>query len=162
MRLVWLFAISLSISALLCAETQVGMPAHIAVSSRPIVRVSGVIFSGTAVNVEHLKPAGSPGITQTTFRVENAIRGVRHGQLVKIREWEGLWSTGERYRVGERVLLMLYPNSKLGLTSPVGGALGRYQVDQAGRVLIPDGVGHRPRPVKMREFAASLRRAARE
>lgn len=125
------------------------------------MRSSGLIFSGTAVKVEHLKSAGSPGITQITFRVESAIRGVRQGQFVKVREWEGLWSTGERYRPGERVLLFFYSNSKLGLTSPVGGASGRYQVDRAGRILVT-GPGARPRPVSVRNFVVALRRAKGE
>jgi len=146
MRFVWFLAALLAISASLFAETQLGIPARRVVPSRPTVRSSGLIFSGTAVKVEHLKPAGSPGITQIIFRVDGAVRGVRHGQIVKVREWEGLWSAGERYRTGERVLLFLYPNSKLGLTSPVGGALGRYQVDNAGRVLV-GSPGARPKPV---------------
>jgi hypothetical protein len=119
-------------------------------------------FGATAVKVEHLKPAGSPGLTQIAFRVESAIRGVRQGQIVKVREWEGLRSTGERYRAAERVLLFLYPNSKLGLTSPVGGALGRYRVDNAGRVLVRGISGARPKPVSVRNFVAVMRRAKGE
>jgi hypothetical protein len=125
------------------------------------VRSSGLIFSGTVVKIDHLKPAGSPGITQITFRVESAIRGVRQGQVIKIREWEGLWSTSEQYRAGERVLLFLYPNGKLGLTSPVGGAAGRYRVDNAGRILV-GSPGTRPKPVTLRNFVVQMRRAAGE
>ena len=47
-----------------------------------------------------------------------------------------LWSGAQRYRVGERVLLFLYPPSKLGLTSCVGGAVGRFTIDPRGRVLL--------------------------
>jgi hypothetical protein len=158
MRFVWLLAVAVATSAPLCAETQLGVPSRIDPVSRPIIRNSGIIFSGTAVKVEHFKPTGSPGITQITFRVESAIRGVRQGQVIKIREWGGLWSAGERYRAGERVLLFLYPNSKLGLTSPVGGALGRYQVDKTGQVLVR-GPGARPKPVSVRNFVAAMRRA---
>jgi hypothetical protein len=161
MRFVWLLATALAACAPLCAETQLGTPTRNIALTRPTVRNSGLIFSGTAVKVEHLKPAGSPGITQITFRVESAIRGVRQGQIVKVREWEGLWSAGERYRAGEHVLLFLYPNSKLGLTSPVGGALGRYQVDKAGRVLV-GSPGARPKPITLRNFVAQTRRAAGE
>jgi hypothetical protein len=158
MRFIWLFAVALATSAPLCAETQLGTSIRSDVPSRPAVRSSGLIFSGTVVKIDHLKPAGSPGITQITFRVESAIRGVRQGQVIKIREWEGRWSTSEQYRAGERVLLFLYPNSKLGLTSPVGGALGRYQVDKTGQVLVR-GPGARPKPVSVRNFVAAMRRA---
>jgi hypothetical protein len=161
MRFVWLLAAALAAPAPLCAETQLGTPARNIAPTRPTVRSSGLIFSGTAAKVEHLRPSGSPGITQITFRVDGAIRGVRQGQFVKVREWEGLWIGGERYRTGERVLLFLYPNSKLGLTSPVGGAAGRYRIDNAGRVLV-GSPGTRPKPINLRNFVATMRRAAGE
>lgn len=137
---------------------------QIYVPPQPAMRSAGMIFSGTVLKIEHLKPAGSPGITQITFRVENAIRGTHLGENLTIREWEGLWNSGERYRPGERVLLFLYPQSKLGLTSPVGGAVGRYEVDRTGQVLINNigNTGPRPKPIHIHEFAAAIRRAARE
>ena len=71
-----------------------------------------------------------------TFHVENAVRGATPGRDLTITQWIGLWASGQRYRVGERVLLILYPNSKLGLTSVVGGSLGRFAVDRAGWVQL--------------------------
>ncbi len=73
---------------------------------------------------------------QVSFRVEHAIRGTQAGQRLTIREWAGLWNSGERYRVGDRLMLFLYPPSKLGLTSPVGGPHGRFTVDKNGQVTI--------------------------
>jgi hypothetical protein len=83
--------------------------------------------------------ANSVAMTQITFRVEQAIRGTRSGQVLTIREWAGLWNSGERYRPGERVLLFLYSPSKLGLTSPVGGSSGRFAVDHAGDAVLEAG-----------------------
>jgi hypothetical protein len=34
---------------------------------------------------------------------------------------------------GQHVLIFLYPLSRLGLTSPVGGALGQIALDQTGK-----------------------------
>jgi hypothetical protein len=48
----------------------------------------------------------------------------------------GVWSGSQRYRVGDRALLFLYPPSKIGLTSCVGGTLGRFHIDPVGRVLL--------------------------
>jgi hypothetical protein len=120
-----------------------------------------MVFAGTVIKVEHFSSTNAPGVTKVSFRVETAIRGTRRGQILKINEWEGLWNSGERYQVGERVLLFLYPKSRLGLTSPVGGALGRYRFDDAGRVLMQGTTG-RPRPVRLQDLAAAVRRAARE
>jgi hypothetical protein len=121
---------------------------------------SGMVFSGVVTLVR--RSATLPGTTQITFRVENAIRGVRRGQIVTIREWSGLWNTGERYVNGERVLLFLYPKSKLGLTSPVGGKLGRYAVDSAGRVLIGSPGTISVRPVPLRTVKAQILKAVKE
>jgi hypothetical protein len=107
-------------------------------SLRVLTRNSGYIFDGTVMSVERVAEVdgGSVGAVQITFRVEQAIRGVRSGQLLIIREWAGLWNSGERYRSGERLLLFLYSPSKLGLTSPVGGLLGRFAVDPGGNAIL--------------------------
>jgi hypothetical protein len=100
-------------------------------------RSSGYIFSGTVLKIQRTT-AGQNAVafTQITFRVDEAIQGVRSRKIFTIREWSGLWDSGERYRPGERVLLFLYPVSKLGFTSPVGGPLGRFAVDHAGKIHI--------------------------
>jgi hypothetical protein len=126
---------------------------------------SGMIFSGTALRVEHLAAeSGGVASTRITFRVQTAIRGVRVGQVIAIREWDGLWNGGERYRPGERVLLFLFPKSRLGLTSPVGGRLGRFRVDEAWRVEVPGdaGGGGRPKPIRLKTVVSEIRRAVGE
>jgi hypothetical protein len=105
---------------------------------RQLVRSAGIIFAGRVVFIGHarapLRP--NPASTSVTFQVENAIRGASRGENLTIREWAGLWTSGERYRVGERVLLFLYSPSKLGLTSPVAGALGKFTMDSPGQVVM--------------------------
>ena len=111
-----------------------------------LLRNSGYIFSGTVKAVERVAPQreDSVAVMRITFRVEEPLRGVRKGQLLVIREWAGLWQSGERYRLGERVMLFLYPPSKLGLTSPVGGGAGRFRVDPQGNVIVPPRKADRP------------------
>ena len=97
---------------------------------------SGYIFDGTVLSVHAARSEGSDVATvQITFRVEQAIRGTHAGQILTIREWAGLWNSGERYHPGERLLLFLYTPSKLGLTSPVG----RFAVDSGGNAVIESG-----------------------
>ena len=64
------------------------------------------------------------------------MRGASAGQNLTIHEWAGLWNRGERYRVGERVLLFLYSPSRLGLTSPVAGPIGRFAIKDKGEILL--------------------------
>lgn len=107
---------------------------------RPVTIRSGYIFAGTVKAVERAVPKGNGIATvQITFHVDNGIRGVRTGQLLAIREWAGLWQSGERYCPGERVLLFLYPPSKLGLTSPVQGPMGRFRIGPDGLLVLDPG-----------------------
>src|SRR5580698_5259916 len=105
---------------------------------RQLVHSAGIIFAGRVVFIGHaaspLRP--NPACTTVTFQVENAMRGTFRGRNLTIHEWAGLWTDGERYRLGERVLLFLYSPSKLGLTSPVAGALGKFTMDAQGQVVM--------------------------
>ena len=99
---------------------------------------AGLIFSGTVLRVQRV-PAQHLRDLETieiSFHVENAIRGVRVGQTFSIREWAGLWTLRPRYRVGERLVLFLYPPSRLGLTSPVADGRGRFSITPAGLVRL--------------------------
>jgi hypothetical protein len=138
-----------------------------------VARAAGTIFSGTVIAVaRHPPPHGqSLEIVVITFHIENAIRGATPGQDLTISQWIGLWSGGQRYRVGERVLLFLYPPSKLGLTSSVGGEMGRFTVDLWGRVLLSaqhlsafraDPVLGGKSRVSLSDFAMAVRRASLE
>jgi hypothetical protein len=132
---------------------------------------AGYIFSGTVKAVERLTPRANGGaaVMRVTFHVDQGLRGTVTGQTLVIREWAGLWQAGDRYRPGERVMLFLYPPSKLGLTSPVGGESGRFGVDPGGRVIIePRKVGpgrtHLPANLRMPplDFLRALRRTEEE
>src|SRR5579864_1649445 len=118
---------------------------------RPLTRSSGYIFAGTVKSVQRASPKGNGVATvQINFHVDQGIRGTRTGQMLSIREWAGLWQSGERYRPGERVLLFLYPPSKLGLTSPVAGPLGRFRIGPDGRVIFDPGrIGVPARPPRI-------------
>jgi hypothetical protein len=103
--------------------------------------------------------------------VERALRGIAAGEILTIHEWAGLWRNGERYHVGESVLLFLYPPSRLGLTSPVGGAIGRFPLDSQGRIvmngqhtvaLAADPILGRKTVVPYADFALAVRRSGRE
>lgn len=134
-----------------------------------IVQPAGIIFSGTVVSVAK-SPAKSPASTTVTFKVESAVRGVSTGETLTIREWAGLWDRGERYRVGERVFLFLYSPSKLGLTSPVAGLLGRFPIALNGKVqfgsqhlplLAADPILGGKREASISDLALALQRYAR-
>jgi len=138
-----------------------------------LARAAGTIFSGTVAAVTR-RPAVHGETIETvsvTFHVEQAIRGTTPGENLTVRQWMGLWSSGQRYRVGERLMVFLYPPSKLGLTSLVGGGLGRFVVDPYGRVLLnaqhmnafqKDAVLGGKSRVRVSDFALAVYRAGEE
>jgi hypothetical protein len=143
-----------------------------------IVRASAMIFAGTVTKIEAGPARGGTAIATVavTFRVEHPLRGAIPGESLTILQWLGLWAGGQRYQVGEHVLLFLYPQSKLGLTSAVAGPMGCFHFDPAGRILLseqqlaafrPDLFQEWPWPgeqssIGFSDFARALRRASRE
>ena len=138
-----------------------------------LVSAAGIIFSGTVIRVQPRSGANAQTVSTVaiTFQVENALRGSTSGRELTIYEWAGVWSSGQRYRVGERVFVFLYPRSKLGLTSSVAGPIGRFAVDTRGTlVLSPQHIsvlrrhpvlGGKSR-VSLSDFALAVRQAHEE
>ena len=132
-----------------------------------------MIFSGRVTSIGRVPvPSGQAAASTTiTFQVDRALRGIAAGEILTIHEWAGLWRNGERYHVGENVLLFLYPPSRLGLTSPVGGAIGRFALDSQGRIvmngqhsvsLAADPILGGKTVVPYADFARAVRRSGRE
>ena len=138
-----------------------------------IVKAAGMIFSGRVTSIGRVPvPSGQATASTTiTFQVDRALRGIAVGEILTIHEWAGLWRNGERYHVGESVLLFLYPPSRLGLTSPVAGAMGRFALDSQGRIvmngqhsvsLAADPILGGKTVVPYADFARAVRRSGRE
>jgi hypothetical protein len=134
------------------------LPLHLPCQEQPdprqLARDAGIIFSGAVERVERVAPApGDVGTVRVTFRVAEALRGAAPGEALTIREWDGLWNAGDRYRVGEHLLLFLYPPSgELGLTTPVGGEQGRIRAadSQLSIAALARQIGAEPVPLPAR------------
>ena len=110
------------------------------------------IFVGRCVEVRAMRdPVLEQTVTVLTFVPERVAKGPAslHGRLtVKVlgdqsaaaapgMETEGI----PRFEVGETSVLFLYPDSGIGLTSPVGFGQGRFRVrpDRSGRAVAENG-----------------------
>ena len=119
---------------------------------KQLSRRAGMIFAGTVLaapiqnsTAQTVKTraaaANRPNLGTTLavelrFRVDEAIAGVEHGQILSVHEWAGAWSMHRRMTSGQRILIFLYPPSRLGLTSPVGGSLGQVALDPSGKNVL--------------------------
>jgi hypothetical protein len=108
---------------------------------KQLSRRAGMIFAGTvlsttpqAANVQPTgRSAGATPAIELRFRIEEAIAGVDPGQVLTIHEWTGAWTMHRPMSKGQHILIFLYPPSRLGLTSPVGGPLGQVALDPSGK-----------------------------
>lgn len=119
-----------------------------------MVRRAGVIFTGSVAEVRRVPATdGGAGVVEVEFAVDRGLRGVRQSRYV-LREWAGMWAgTDERYRVGQRLLMLLYAPSASGLSSPVGGMDGAIPIR-------PGGVAAAEPVVDLRWVAARVSRGA--
>ncbi len=108
---------------------------------RDMTRGAGSIFIGTVMQSQGGTDEHGDIVTYTTFKVEKAIHGaLQQGITIKQLggETPGLSMRLEHmryFKTGERVLVMLYPVSSLGFTSPVGLNQGVWSVAADGSIL---------------------------
>jgi hypothetical protein len=130
-----------SLHAMADGDVIPAVPVTSELSLEQLSRRAGIIFAGTVVRVEVPEKAESPEISrfvQVTFRVDDGIRNANSGELITIREWAGLWRTGsgERYRLGEKLLMFYYPPNGSGTTSSVAGSAGRFTINAQDQIHV--------------------------
>jgi hypothetical protein len=138
-----------------------------------LTRKAGFIFAGRVLRVE--RPTPQPErvpLVRITFRVDQALRGVRRGQAFVLTQWAGAWDNGPQYREGQRLLVFLYPRGRTGLSSVVGGRLGQFDMDASGNIVLRSDQQHLlsrgrrqglvrvPGRYRYRDFAGRIKRAA--
>lgn len=118
-----------------CSVAQTTGPAPLSLTQ--LTKKAGFIFAGRVLRVEY--PASQPDrvpLVQITLQVERALRGTERGQTFILTQWAGAWDSGPQFRVGQLLLLFLYPRSPAGLTSVVGGRLGQFDRDAGGNIVL--------------------------
>jgi hypothetical protein len=159
---------ALSIAALLMASLADGQVATAApvVQPQTVVDIlhqfsdkADVIFAGQVLAIR--RP--NDGVVEVEFRVDQAIRGCTAGTPYVLREWAGLWAgDNQRYRVGQRLLMLLHAPSAAGMSSPIGGLDGAIPIRQSGAAMAPgDDVATPAQPpyVDLRWLGARLTHA---
>lgn len=106
-----------------------------------MVDQAGTIFIGTVTHAQGGTDENGDIVTYTTFKVEQLIKG-KAGATIGIKQFGGETAPGKgmlithmRYfTAGEHVLVMLYPVSSIGFTSPIGLSQGVWRVSANGDV----------------------------
>lgn len=107
---------------------------------REMVKSSGMIFIGTVSQARGATDEHGDIVTYTTFRVERALHGTP-GNGTTTKQFGGdVGNMGTRldhmryFHEGERVLVMFYPVSSLGFTSPIGLNQAVWSINDDGTV----------------------------
>jgi hypothetical protein len=107
---------------------------------REMVASAGTIFIGTVGSVRGATDEHGDIVTYTTFTVEESIYGVA-AKSVTVKQFggeaAGMSARLEHmryFRTGERVLVMFYPVSSIGFTSPIGLGQAVWTVTPGGLV----------------------------
>jgi hypothetical protein len=94
------------------------------------------IFVGTVELVTSGRDDAGLPVTWTTFRVDEALKGVSgaHVTVKQLRSGSGAGGIARvpglpAYAVGEKLLLFLHADSARGFTSPVGLSQGCFRID---------------------------------
>ncbi|OGI20300.1 MAG: hypothetical protein A3B68_05620 [Candidatus Melainabacteria bacterium RIFCSPHIGHO2_02_FULL_34_12] len=87
------------------------------------------IFAGKCIKAEEKEYEGLP-VTEYKFKVTEAIKGVTDEEIT-FRQWQPTVRDGG-YTEGNKYILFLFPDSEKGLTSPVGFAQGKFEVETTG------------------------------
>jgi len=118
-----LLAANLAFAPLVSSQETAPTPTTVEEALQQIAAAAGVIFVGEVTAIKWRQ--GENG----SFRVDDAVLGCAAGSTYKLNEWAGLWAGGDpRYRVGQRLLMLLHPPGVLGVSSPVGGTAGAIPI----------------------------------
>lgn len=128
--------------ALVLASLATPLTAQIrAVNLLEMAESAGAAFVGTVAETHGGLDADGEIVTWTTFLVEQPISFIPV-PLITVKQLGGSANGLSHYlshmryfRRGERVLVMFYPTSSLGFTSPIGLDQGVWSISPDGRVL---------------------------
>jgi hypothetical protein len=157
---------ALSITVLLMAPVAHSQVAAAGVQPQTVVDIlhqfsdkADVIFAGQVLAIR--RP--NDGVVEVEFRVDQAIRGCTAGTPYVLREWAGLWAgDNQRYRVGQRLLMLLHAPSAAGMSSPIDGLDGAIPIRQSGAAMAPGddlATPSQPPYVDLRWLGARLQRS---
>lgn len=102
-----------------------------------IVSASDRIFTGRCISVEEIEKDNDSRNLPTvkfTFKVTEGIKGIGNKKEVSFKQWKPTVRNAN-YQIGKKYVLFLFPDSKFGLTSPVGFLQGQFEIEEKGIIL---------------------------
>jgi hypothetical protein len=125
-----------------------GAPQDVETALHQMSDKADVIFVGHVTAVKRQDGEGiASGVVEIDFQVDQAVRGCTAGTPYAVREWAGLWEgDDQRYRVGQRLLMLLHAPGAAGMSSPVDGMDGAIPIVRGGSAPLVAGSSARVAP----------------
>jgi hypothetical protein len=125
-----LHAAAVAFATIALAQETAPVPQTLEEALHQLSDAAGVVFVGEVVAIRHRSGEnGSSGVVEIDFRIDQAVRGCSAGSIYTLREWAGLWTSGDqRYRIGQHLLMLLHAPGAAGVSSPVGGMAGAIPI----------------------------------
>lgn len=102
-----------------------------------IVSASDRIFTGRCISVEEIekdKDSRNLPTIKFTFKVTEGIKGTGNKKEISFKQWKPTIRNAN-YQIGKKYVLFLFPDSKFGLTSPVGFLQGQFEIEEKGIIF---------------------------
>ncbi|GEM_PF-1740405 len=128
-----------SLGVVLCVVSSAAQAtSYLPVTPTELVQSAGKIFEGTCIKARTIHDAHGFSVGEITYRVHRIIKGPMNRVVVfrmvgaQIRGGSGGDHDAQAapFLVGSRDVIALYPESRWGYTSPVGGAQGHFHVER--------------------------------
>lgn len=131
-RFALLFAFAGCIPAFAQVPTAVPAPPSDTLSAlRRMADGAAVVFAGEVVAIRRQMASvddAVPEAVEVDFHVDDAVYGCQQGSIYTLREWGGLWSSENRYEVGQHRMMLLHAPGPGGFSSPVMGQDGAVPI----------------------------------
>lgn len=100
------------------------------VNLEEIISSSDRIFSGICTEIKEIEkdPLAKLAVVKFTFKITEGIKGVNGKNEISFKQWKPT-ARDASYEIGKKYILFLHPNSKIGLTTPVGFLQGYFEIN---------------------------------
>ena len=117
-----------------------------------MVQYADRVFYGRCISAEvKMDPTSGISVREYRFLVDQGLKGVQEQEVVLVRQLSSMANGGPSvagiptYKKGQKLLLFLHGDSRLGLTSPVGMSQGTFRPERlkSGELAFRNAVDNR-------------------
>ncbi len=103
------------------------------------------VFTGTCINIKDIPKdkIANLHVIKYTFEINESFKGLSGKKLISFKQWAPT-TDNAGYEINKKYVLFLNPDSRIGLTSPVGFLQGHFDVnlDEHNKEIVANKVSN--------------------